>query len=165
MKVAKRTKGLPMLLPPLHRMPPPPTPRTLLERVRKGVSGLGLAARLRYPSPARPVRHGTTEGPPPRTPCFEETPPFYKKMHSANILHIPCDNALFGCTCIALTLEGDPGSKGAHRALCPRCAKSWLFSTTGSHGSQGPEFCTLPPPCWYTRDFFLSLMPARVPGS
>ena len=24
-----------------------------------------------------------------------------------------------------------------------RCAKSRLFSTTGSHGSQGPEFCTL----------------------
>ena len=32
--------------------------------------------------------------------------------------------------------------QGAHRALCPRCAKSRLFSTTGSHGSQGPEFCT-----------------------
>ena len=31
---------------------------------------------------------------------------------------------------------------GAHRALCPRCAKSRLFSTAGSHGSQGPEFCT-----------------------
>ena len=28
---------------------------------------------------------------------------------------------------------------GAHRALCTRCAKSRLFSTTGSHGSQGPE--------------------------
>ena len=26
-----------------------------------------------------------------------------------------------------------------------RCAKSRLFSTTGSHGSQGPEFCTLQP--------------------
>ena len=26
-----------------------------------------------------------------------------------------------------------------------RCAKSWLFFTTGSHGSQGPEFCTLQP--------------------
>ena len=34
---------------------------------------------------------------------------------------------------------------GAHRALCAHCAKSWLFSTTGSHGSQGPEFCTLQP--------------------
>ena len=30
----------------------------------------------------------------------------------------------------------------AHRALCARCAKIRLFSTTGSHGSQGPEFCT-----------------------
>ena len=27
-------------------------------------------------------------------------------------------------------------------ALCPRCAKSRLFFTNGSHGSQGPEFCT-----------------------
>ena len=32
-------------------------------------------------------------------------------------------------------------SSGAHHALCARCAKSRLFSTTGSHGSQGPEFC------------------------
>ena len=31
---------------------------------------------------------------------------------------------------------------GAHRALCPRCAKSPLFSTPGSHGSQGLEFRT-----------------------
>ena len=31
---------------------------------------------------------------------------------------------------------------GAHCALCPRCAKSRLSSITGSHGSQGPEFCT-----------------------
>ena len=35
--------------------------------------------------------------------------------------------------------------RGAHRALCLRCAKSQLFFTTGSHGSQGPEFCTLQP--------------------
>ena len=34
------------------------------------------------------------------------------------------------------------GSWGAHRELCPCCAKSRLFFTTGSHGSQGPEFCT-----------------------
>ena len=33
-------------------------------------------------------------------------------------------------------------SMGAHRVLCPRCAKSRLSSTTGSHGSQGPEFWT-----------------------
>ena len=33
--------------------------------------------------------------------------------------------------------------KGAHRALCARCAKSRLFSTLGSHGFQVPEFCTL----------------------
>ena len=31
---------------------------------------------------------------------------------------------------------------GAHRALCPCCAKSRLFFTTCSHGSQGPQFCT-----------------------
>ena len=38
--------------------------------------------------------------------------------------------------CVFLEFEG------AHRALCMRCAKSRLFFTTGSHGSQGPEFCT-----------------------
>ena len=27
--------------------------------------------------------------------------------------------------------------------LCPHCAKRRLFSTAGSHRSQGPEFCTL----------------------
>ena len=36
-------------------------------------------------------------------------------------------------------------SQGVHRALCARCAKSRLFSTTSSHGSQGPEFYTLQP--------------------
>ena len=36
-------------------------------------------------------------------------------------------------------------AKGGHRALCLRCAKSRLFFTTGSHGSRGPEFCTLQP--------------------
>ena len=35
-----------------------------------------------------------------------------------------------------------PNAKGAHRALCPRCARSRLFSTASSHGSQGPEVCT-----------------------
>ena len=39
-------------------------------------------------------------------------------------------------------LPGGRGSLGAHRVLCAHCAKSRLFSTTGSHGSQGPEFCT-----------------------
>ena len=38
-------------------------------------------------------------------------------------------------------------------ALCVRCTKSRLFVNTGSHGSQGPEFCTLQPllvhHCWY----------------
>ena len=35
-----------------------------------------------------------------------------------------------------------PSREGAHCALCLRCAKSRLFSTTSSYGSQGPEFCT-----------------------
>ena len=42
--------------------------------------------------------------------------------------------------------EDKLGATGAHRALCARCAravKSRLFFTTGSHGSQGLEFCTL----------------------
>ena len=62
---------------------------------------------------------------------------------------------------ISWTTSGRPhvppfgGAPCAVPALCARCAKSQLFSTAGSHGSQGPEFCTLPPPCWYTRDFFL----------
>ena len=33
-------------------------------------------------------------------------------------------------------------TKGEHRALCPPCAKSRLFPTAGSHGSQGPEVGT-----------------------
>ena len=37
------------------------------------------------------------------------------------------------------------GAPRAVRALCPHCAKSQLFSTTCSHRSQGPEFCTLQP--------------------
>ena len=41
---------------------------------------------------------------------------------------------------VKATVSGD--CKGAHRALCPRCAKGRLFSTTGSHGPQGPEFCS-----------------------
>ena len=36
----------------------------------------------------------------------------------------------------------DGGAPCAVHGLCPRCAKSRLFSTTSSHGSQGPEFCT-----------------------
>ena len=45
-------------------------------------------------------------------------------------------------------------SLGAHRALCPRCAKSRLFFTTGSHGSRGPEFCT-PQPLLVHQGFFV----------
>ena len=39
-------------------------------------------------------------------------------------------------------LRDDVWPGGAHRALCPRCAKSRLFSASSSHGSQGPELCT-----------------------
>ena len=38
--------------------------------------------------------------------------------------------------------QADSKPRGAHRALCPRCAKTRLFFTPDSHGSQGPEFCT-----------------------
>ena len=40
-------------------------------------------------------------------------------------------------------------------ALCSRCAKSRLFSITGSHGSQGPEFCTLQPLLVHQGHFYL----------
>ena len=36
-----------------------------------------------------------------------------------------------------------------------RCVKSRLFSTTGSHGSQGPRFAPYSP-CWCTRHLFFS---------
>ena len=39
-----------------------------------------------------------------------------------------------------------------------------LFSTTGSHGSQGPEICTLQSLLGH-QGFFFSLMLATVPGS
>ena len=35
-----------------------------------------------------------------------------------------------------------PPCMETHRALCVPCATSRLFSTTGSHGSHGPEDCT-----------------------
>ena len=37
-----------------------------------------------------------------------------------------------------------------------RCPKSRLFSTTGSHGSQGPQFCTLQPLLVHQGFFFSS---------
>ena len=48
--------------------------------------------------------------------------------------------------------------KGSRCALCPRCAKSRLFSTAGSHGSQGPELCTAQPLLVHQGISFLSLM-------
>ena len=56
-------------------------------------------------------------------------------------------------------------ARGAHRALCPRCAKSRLFFTTGSHGSQGPQFCTLQPLLVHQGFFVLVWCLPRVPGS
>ena len=44
-----------------------------------------------------------------------------------------------------------------------RCAKSRLFFTTGSHGSQGPEFCTLQPLLVHQGIFCFSLMLATGP--
>ena len=52
---------------------------------------------------------------------------------------------------------------GAHRALCTRCVKSRLFSTTSSHGSQGPEFCILQPLLVHQGFFFFGLMLATGP--
>ena len=54
------------------------------------------------------------------------------------VLLLVCNGAnFFFCATV-----GETGPEEAHRALCPRCAKSRLFSTTGSHGSQSPKFCT-----------------------
>ena len=44
------------------------------------------------------------------------------------------------------------GCWGAHRLLCVRCAKRRLFSTAGSHWSQGPELCTSAPPMRFGMD-------------
>ena len=62
--------------------------------------------------------------------------------------------------CAAAIVSGI--TEGAHRALCARCAKSRLFSTSGSHGPQGREFCTLQPLLVHQR-FFVSLMLATGP--
>ena len=48
------------------------------------------------------------------------------------------------------------------RAVPVLCQKCRLFSITGSHGSQGPEFCTLQPLLVHQECFF-SLMPAAGP--
>ena len=61
--------------------------------------------------------------------------------------------------CVLLATHSDVKNTGgalyAVRALCMRCAKSRLFSTTGSHGSQGPEFCTVHPLQVHQGYFFL----------
>ena len=57
-----------------------------------------------------------------------------------------------------------PFGQVVHRALCAGCAKSRLISTTGSHGSQRPEFCTLQSLLVHQGVFFfLSLMLATGP--
>ena len=50
-------------------------------------------------------------------------------------------------------IHSNEGGGGGHTV---RCAKSQLFSTTGSHGSQGPEICTLQPLLVYQGSFFQS---------
>ena len=59
---------------------------------------------------------------------------------------------LQGIPFLSIDIGGPPC---AVPALCPRCAKSPLFSTTGSHGSQGPEFLTLQPPLLHQGLFYL----------
>ena len=46
---------------------------------------------------------------------------------------------------------------------CSRCAKSQMFSTIGSHRSQGPQFCTLQPLLVHQGFFPFSLMLATGP--
>ena len=62
-----------------------------------------------------------------------------------------CGFCRLGCLSF-ITVHGFSGfsaghrlREGTHHALCLRCAKSRLFFTNGSHGSRGPEFCTLQP--------------------
>ena len=57
------------------------------------------------------------------------------------------------------------GALCAVPALCPRCAKSRPFFTTGSHGSRGPEFCTLQPLLVHQGFFVLVWCLPQVPGS
>ena len=47
--------------------------------------------------------------------------------------------------------------------MCLRCAKSRLVSTTGSHRTQGHEFCTLQPLLVHQGFFPSSLMLATGP--
>ena len=50
-----------------------------------------------------------------------------------------------------------PLSQALPRGRTVRCAKSRPFFTTGSHGSQGPEFCTLQPLLVH-QGFFVSVV-------
>ena len=70
------------------------------------------------------------------------------------------------CFCRWMVCRGVPGMKnliiGAVPALCACCAKSRCFP---SPVAMGPRVLTSAPysPCWYTRDFFLSVMLAMGP--
>ena len=57
----------------------------------------------------------------------------------------------------------DMGGGGGGRTV--RCAKSRLFLTTGSHGSQSPAFCTLQPLLVHQGFFVLVWCLPWVPGS
>ena len=96
-------------------------------------------------------------------------------MHSVQDLNWPfCFHSRWNCVFYGLTFRLEPKrvfllwfghglGGGAHRALRARCAKSRLFSTTGSHGSQGPEFCTLQPLLVHRDIFCFSWMFAMGP--
>ena len=103
--------------------------------------GLGLlAAQLRAPDRLRELTLLTRTGVPPECP----PPPVCRNVFSLFGLGTPGGegsqpNPPFQNPPSPLLIEGAPC---AVPVLCMRCAKSRLFSTTGSHGSQGPEFCT-----------------------
>ena len=61
------------------------------------------------------------------------------------------------------TLYPPPPLKGAQRALCPRCAKSRLFSPVAPVATDPKVLNSAPYTPWYTRDFFFSLMLATGP--
>ena len=80
---------------------------------------------------------------------------------SAHSRHLTANPLPLGIT-FCRPLQGIPflsidigGAPCAVPALCPRCAKSRLFSSTGSHGSQGPEFLTLQPLLFHQGFFYL----------
>ena len=64
-----------------------------------------------------------------------------------SLITVLCRNVSIHLLCHVLFwgTESVLSPEGSHRALCPRCTKGRLFFTTSSHGSQGPDYCTLQP--------------------